>query len=81
MSVSPSGLACRINTFDVSLAPGEPVALQSVNGSRRGRAGGRCKSLNPEPGYAAAVALEGCNLTLTYYALDVPSIIAALPAR
>jgi 4'-phosphopantetheinyl transferase len=53
------GLLAPLDTFDVSLSPGEPAAL--LNG-----ADGRWSlhALTPAPGYAAAVALEGSNCPL-----------------
>lgn len=53
------GLYCPLDQFDVSLAPGEPPRLldSRIDGDAVMR--WTFKELNPEPGYAAALAVEG----------------------
>lgn len=58
-----AGLALRLDSFSVSLAPGEPARLREASPSPA-RDGGECErwsfwALVPAPGYAGAVAVEG----------------------
>jgi 4'-phosphopantetheinyl transferase len=50
------GLFAPLDTFDVSLAPGQPAAL--LNG---GDGRWSLHAFIPAPGYAAALAVEGCD--------------------
>ena len=52
------GLAIPLASFSVSLAPGEPAALLSVAGDDREPARWWLSSLEPGPGFAAALAVE-----------------------
>ena len=53
------GLAIPLNAFDVSLTPGEPAAL--LHSQRHPQETSRwvLRALDPEPGYAAALAVKG----------------------
>lgn len=53
------GLSLPLDQFDVSLAPGEPVALVSTAGDSSEAARWSLQALFPGPGYAAALAVEG----------------------
>jgi len=55
------GLLMRLDSFDVSLAPGQPAELLNVGDGRWS-----LHALTSVPGYAAAVVVEGpdCNLRL-----------------
>jgi 4'-phosphopantetheinyl transferase len=53
------GLSLPLDSFDVSLAPGEPAALLAARDERPGAACWELRELRPGPGYAAAVAVEG----------------------
>lgn len=53
------GLMRPLDSFDVSLAPGDPPALLSVRNAPDEPARWRMKSLNPGPDYAAAIVAEG----------------------
>lgn len=53
------GLAIPLASFSVSLAPGEPAALVSVDGDDREAARWWLSSIDPGPGFAAALAVEG----------------------
>jgi 4'-phosphopantetheinyl transferase len=53
------GLSLPLDSFDVSLAPGEPAALLSTRDARAGAARWSLCGLTAGPGYAAAVAVEG----------------------
>jgi 4'-phosphopantetheinyl transferase len=53
------GLSLPLDSFDVSLAPGEPAALLSARDARLGAACWSLRELAAGPGYAAAVAVEG----------------------
>jgi 4'-phosphopantetheinyl transferase len=58
------GLAVRLDRFDVSLAPGEPAALLETRGDPAEASRWSLAELDPAPGYAAAIAIEGrgCRL-------------------
>jgi 4'-phosphopantetheinyl transferase len=56
------GLSIPLDQFQVSLAPGEPAALLSVQGG--GVARWSLHELRPGPGYIAALAVEGHHLRI-----------------
>jgi 4'-phosphopantetheinyl transferase len=62
-----NGLAQPLDKFDVSLAPGEPARLLSVDGAPEEASRWSLKALTPAPGYVAALAVEGHNWSLTYW--------------
>ena len=53
------GLARPLDQFEVSLAPGEPAQLLSVEGTSEETANWSLEALVPVPGYVAAVAVAG----------------------
>lgn len=53
------GLAQALNDFSVSLAPGEPAKLLSVNGDPNEASRWSLVELTPTPGYVAALCVEG----------------------
>ncbi len=53
------GLSLPLDSFDVSLAPGEPAALLAARDERAGAARWSLCELKAGPGYAAAIAVEG----------------------
>ncbi len=53
------GLSIPLDQFEVSLAPGMPAALLHSEGSPKEAARWRLQELDPDPAYAAAVAVEG----------------------
>ena len=53
------GMSIPLSTFDVSLTPGEPAALLRTESHPQETARWSLKALNPEPGYAAALAVKG----------------------
>ena len=53
------GLSRRLDSFDVTLAPGEPARLLRVEGAPEAPARWALRALRPEPGYVGAVAVEG----------------------
>ena len=53
------GLAIPLNAFDVSLTPGEPAALLSSQRHPQETSRWVLQALDPEPGYAAALAVKG----------------------
>lgn len=57
------GLSLPLDSFDVSLTPGEPAALLRT-GEGREAAGWTLRELTPGDGYAAAVAVEGVGWRL-----------------
>lgn len=53
------GLSYGLDQFDVSLAPNQPAQLLQVRGSVAEAQRWSLQSLEPAPGYAAALAVEG----------------------
>jgi 4'-phosphopantetheinyl transferase len=53
------GLSLPLDGFDVSLAPGEPAALLDVGGDALETSRWSLRELIVDPGYAAALAVEG----------------------
>jgi 4'-phosphopantetheinyl transferase len=62
-----NGLYHALDRFDVSLAPGQPARLVSVEGSAEQASGWFMKSLIPEDGYVAALAVKGSDFCLSYW--------------
>jgi 4'-phosphopantetheinyl transferase len=62
------GLSYPLNGFDVSLLPGEPAALLASRTDPAEVSRWSLISLEPAPGYAAAVAVEGRDLELSCWA-------------
>lgn len=58
------GLSLPLDSFDVSLAPGEPAALLATQEDGRGAARWSLRELTAGLGYAAAVAVEGGGWSL-----------------
>ena len=61
-----NGLMHPLNSFDVSLAPGEPARLLNVEGNPEEASRWSLKSLNPAPGYIAALAVAGHDWQLQW---------------
>ena len=59
------GLSLALDQFDVSLAPGEPAALLSTRSGSDEALRWSLRNLTPASGYAAALATEGCDWTLS----------------
>ena len=59
------GLALPLDQFDVSLTPGEPAQLLGVRSDLDDPGRWSFQGLSPEPGYIAAVAVEGHGWHLT----------------
>lgn len=59
IKVIGEGLSCPLDSFDVTLKPGDPAELLQVKGSRETAARWRLENLNPATGYAGAVIAEG----------------------
>jgi 4'-phosphopantetheinyl transferase len=68
------GLSLPLDQFDVSLAPGEGAALLSVRENLPGASDWSLRELNPGPGYAAAIAVEGSNLRLSCWRIDAEQV-------
>ena len=56
------GLGIPLDSFSVSLTPGTPATLRSLDGERW-----TLRSFRPSPGYAAAVVAEGRSRTFSYW--------------
>jgi 4'-phosphopantetheinyl transferase len=52
------GLHCPLDKFEVSLVPGEPANLLSIEGDSRAAARWSIQELKPSCGFAAAFAVE-----------------------
>jgi 4'-phosphopantetheinyl transferase len=65
------GLSRPLDSFDVSLAPGEPARLLYVAGRVGEVARWRLESLETLPGYAAALAAEGQDWRLVQYVVGL----------
>jgi 4'-phosphopantetheinyl transferase len=59
IKVIGEGLSCPLDSFDVTLKPGEPAELLQVKGSRETAVRWRLENLEPAAGYAGAVIAEG----------------------
>ena len=59
LKAKAEGLTVRLDQFDVSLAPGEPPALLQTRGDPAEPSRWSLAELDPAPGYAAAMAIEG----------------------
>ena len=66
-----------MDRFDVSLAPGEPARLMSVEESAEQASDWFMKSLTPEDGYVAALAVKESDFCPSY-SLHKPPV---LPVR
>jgi 4'-phosphopantetheinyl transferase len=59
------GLSMPLDQFDVSLIPGEPAALLGTQPDPNEALNWSLMNLTPASGYAAALATEGCEWTLS----------------
>jgi 4'-phosphopantetheinyl transferase len=64
------GLSLPLDSFDVSLAPGEPASLLAVRGDGRAAARWTLRALEPGPGYHAALVAEGHDWILRCWQED-----------
>lgn len=58
------GITLRLDQFEVSVTPGEPAVLLSINGDPKEASYWSLKELAPEPGYVGALAVKGHGLDL-----------------
>lgn len=63
------GLSIPLDQFEVSLIPGMPAALLHSQAGQEEAARWRLQELDPDPAYAAAVAVEGHNWQLRCWQL------------
>jgi len=63
LKATGDGLA-GLEQVEVSLIPGEPAALLSIQGDRQATSGWSVYQLIPRPGYVAALAVEGHDWNL-----------------
>lgn len=63
------GLSMPLDSFEVSLIPGEPAALLSTKGDPQERSRWSLLELFPAPGFVAAVAVQGDDWQLKCYSL------------
>jgi 4'-phosphopantetheinyl transferase len=59
------GLSLPLDQFDVSLVPGGPAVLLGTRGDPQKSSGWSLRELMPDPGYVAALAVEGHDWHLT----------------
>jgi 4'-phosphopantetheinyl transferase len=62
LKATGGGLACPLNTFEVSLTPGEPTRLLSNSSDPQELTRWSLQTLTPAPGYVAALAIMGNSL-------------------
>jgi 4'-phosphopantetheinyl transferase len=67
------GLSLPLDKFDVSLAPGEPAALLAALGDPREVMRWKLEALEPGPGYAGAIAVEGQSWELRCWRWSAPA--------
>ena len=53
------GITLHLDQFEVSVAPGEPAVLLSINGDPKEASYWSLKGLDPGPGYVGALAVKG----------------------
>ena len=53
------GITLRLDQFEVSLTPGEPAVLLSINGDPKEASYWSLRELEPGPGYVGALAVKG----------------------
>lgn len=68
------GLSLPLDEFVVSLAPGEPAALLSITDTAQEAFRWSIKDLIPEPGYVAAVVVEGQDWQLAFWQWDTGQV-------
>ncbi len=61
------GLSIPLDSFDVSLIPGEPVKLLEVRGKKEEKSRWFLKEILINNNYISALAVEGYNLTFKYW--------------
>jgi 4'-phosphopantetheinyl transferase len=61
------GLGIPLDSFSVSFSPGEPAALLGVQGHPEETSRWSLWELNPDPSYAAALAVEGRKRRLRFW--------------
>jgi 4'-phosphopantetheinyl transferase len=67
-----SGLSVPLNSFEVSLSPAEPAALLESRDDPQEPPRWTLHALNPSPGYAAALAVEGSGWQLKCWHFESP---------
>lgn len=76
-----TGLTGRLNSFAVTLTPGQPAALLSVDGSLPEEGRWHLEALSPWPGYkgALAVACRPCRVATFHYLTGPTSGLRRIP--
>jgi 4'-phosphopantetheinyl transferase len=69
------GLSRPLDSFDVSLAPGEPARLLRVEGAPRAPQSYAVRSLEPAPGYLGALVVDGPQVTVHWRRRDALSAL------
>lgn len=68
------GLSHPLDTFDVSLVPGEPAAILAIRGNTGEANRWSLHAFEPVPGYVAALAVEAQHYRLSYWDWGLPEI-------
>lgn len=69
------GLSRPLDSFDVSLAPGEPARLLRVQGAPGAPESYAVRSLEPAPGYVGALVVDGPQVTVRWRRRDALSAL------
>ena len=67
LKATGKGITLGMDQFAVSLVPGEPAALLSINNNTEETSSFCLEDLNIGPGYKAALAVEGSGCKLKYW--------------
>lgn len=67
LKATGKGITSGMDQFAVSLVPGEPAALLSINNNPEETSSFYLEDLNMGPGYKAALAVEGSGCKLKYW--------------
>ncbi len=67
------GLSFPLDSFDVSLAPGEPARILAIRDAERARESWSLVHLDAAPGFAAALVVEGARPVVRTFRADAAS--------
>ena len=67
MKATGEGLGLPLEKIHISLMPAADARLISINRSTREASRWSLQELNPVPGFAAALVVEGCDYRLNHW--------------
>ena len=70
-----TGLMRPLDSFDVTLTPGEPARLLRVQGAPKAATTYALRALRPAPGYAGAVAADGAGIVIHWRPWDIAAAL------